>query len=51
MQGQPLSTHYMTMDESQIKTMCVVINFQLVIALKWLSVRPWVWSKEEVTIG
>ena len=51
MQGQPLSTHYMTKDESQIKTICVVINFQLEIALKGLSVRLQVWFKEEVTIG
>ena len=41
----------MTKDESQIKTICVVINFQLEIALKGLSVRPRVWFKEEVTIG
>ena len=34
MQSQPLSTHYMTNDEGQIKTMCVVINIQLEIAKK-----------------
>ena len=34
MQSQPLSTHYMTNDECQIKTMCVVINIQLEIAKK-----------------
>ena len=34
MQSQPLSAHYMTNDEGQIKTMCVVINIQLEIAKK-----------------
>ena len=40
MQGQPLSTRYETKGESHIKTTCVVINIQLEIAYKWLSVCP-----------
>ena len=34
MQGQPLSTRYKIRDESQIKTLCEMINIQLQIALK-----------------
>ena len=51
MQGQPLSTHYVIKIDSQTSLMCVVKNIQLEKALKWLSFRPRVWSKEEVTIG
>ena len=42
MLGQPLSTRCKTKIESQINTTSIVINIQLEIAEKWLSVRPWV---------
>ena len=39
MLGQPLSTRCKTKIESQINTTSIVINIQLEIAEKWLSVR------------